>query len=125
VVDDEPVLRVMAGLILENSGYTVVAAKDGREAVEMFREDASKIAVVLMDMTMPVMGGHEAFRLIREIQPGVPIVMSSGYNEVAMREELGGDAVAGFIQKPYTAAGLVACIQEAFEHAAPREMVSG
>lgn len=125
VVDDEPALREMTGVILENSGYTVLAAKDGREAVEMFRESASKIAVVLLDMTMPVMGGNEAFRLIRKIQPGVPIVMSSGYSESAAREELGGDAVAGFIQKPYTAAKLVASIQEALEHAAQGEVVSG
>jgi CheY-like chemotaxis protein len=115
VVDDEPALREMAGVILVNSGYTVLAAKDGREAVAMFRQDAGKIAAVLLDMTMPIMGGHEAFRLIREIQPDVPIVMSSGYSEVAAREELGGDAVAGFIQKPYTAARLVASIREALE----------
>ncbi len=124
VVDDEPALREMAGVILENSGYATLAAKDGREAVEIFRKDARKIAAVLLDMTMPVMGGHEAFRLIREIQPGVPIVMSSGYSEVAAREALGGDAVAGFIQKPYTAARLVASIQEALEHSARDEVVS-
>jgi len=124
VVDDEPALREMAGMILQNSGYTVLAAKDGREAVEMFRQDAPKIAAVLLDMTMPVMGGHEAFRLIREIQPDVPIVMSSGYSELAAREELGQEAVAGFIQKPYTAAKLVTSIQEALEHSTRPEVVS-
>jgi signal transduction histidine kinase/CheY-like chemotaxis protein len=123
VVDDEPVLREMAGMILQNSGYTVLAAKDGREAVDMFQKDAHKIAAVLLDMTMPVMGGHEAFRLIREIQPDVPIVLSSGYSEVAARAELGQGAVAGFIQKPYTAAVLVAIMQEALEHSARREIV--
>jgi PAS domain S-box-containing protein len=123
VVDDESALREMAGVILENSGYTVLVAKDGREAVEIFRRDAAKIGAVLLDMTMPVMGGYEAFRLIREIQPRVPIVMSSGYSEGAAREELGSDAVAGFIQKPYTAARLVASIQEALEHSG-REVVS-
>jgi PAS domain S-box-containing protein len=124
VVDDEPALREMAGVILENSGYKVLAAKDGREAVEIFRQEASKIAAVLLDMTMPVMGGHEAFRLIREIQPGVPIVMSSGYTELAAREALGGDAVAGFIQKPYTASRLVTSIREALEPSGRGELVS-
>jgi PAS domain S-box-containing protein len=123
VVDDEPALREMAGVILENSGYTVLAAKDGREAVEIFRQNAAKIGAVLLDMTMPVMGGDEAFRLIREMQPRVPIVMSSGYSEMAAREELGRDAVAGFIQKPYTAARLVASIQEALAHSG-RQLVS-
>ena len=124
VVDDESALREMAGVILQNSGYTVLAAKDGREAVELFRQGARKIAAVLLDMTMPVMGGLEAFRLIREFQPSVPIVMSSGYSELAAREELGSDAVAGFIQKPYTAAKLVASIQEALEHSAQGKLVS-
>jgi PAS domain S-box-containing protein len=124
VADDEPALREMAGVILENSGYTMLAAKDGREAVEIFRQDGHKIAAVLLDMTMPVMGGNEAFRLIREIHPGVPIIMSSGYSEGAAREELGRDAVAGFIQKPYTAAKLVASIQEALEQSGLGEVVS-
>jgi PAS domain S-box-containing protein len=115
VVDDEPALRKMAGMILENSGYSILAAKDGREAVEMFRQNTPKIAAVLLDMTMPVMGGHEAFKLIREIQPGVPVVMSSGYSETFAREELGRDAVAGFVQKPYSAAKLVKSIQEALQ----------
>jgi PAS domain S-box-containing protein len=118
VVDDEPALRKMATMILEKSGYSVLAAGDGREAVEIFRQNASGITAVLMDMTMPVMGGLEAFKLIREIQPGVPIIMSSGYNEVFARQELGQDAVAGFVQKPYTAAKLVAGIQEALQPAA-------
>jgi CheY-like chemotaxis protein len=123
-VDDEPALREMAGVILENSGYTVLAAKDGREAVEIFRRDGQKIAAVLLDMTMPVMGGNEAFRLIREIRPGVAIIMSSGYSEGAAREEMGRDAVAGFIQKPYTAARLVASIQEALEQSGLGGVVS-
>jgi PAS domain S-box-containing protein len=103
----------------DEAGYTVLAAGDGREAVEIFRQDAHKIAAVLLDMTMPIMGGHEAFRLIREIQPGVPIIVSSGYSEMVTREDLGPDTVAGFIQKPYTAARLVASIQEALDHSGP------
>jgi PAS domain S-box-containing protein len=122
VVDDEPALREMAAMILKDSGYTVLTASDGREAVDMFGQGAHKIAAVLLDMTMPIMGGHEAFRLIREMQPAIPIVLSSGYSEVAARAELGGEAVAGFIQKPYTAAKLVASMQEALEHSTRRDI---
>ncbi|HMC62107.1 MAG TPA: ATP-binding protein, partial [Candidatus Solibacter sp.] len=120
VVDDESALRKMAGIILENSGYSVLAAKDGREAVEIFRQNTPNIAAVLLDMTMPVMGGREAFRLIRDIQPGVPVIMSSGYSETFAREELGGDVVAGFIQKPYSAARLVESIQAALPRSAEK-----
>jgi PAS domain S-box-containing protein len=113
VVDDEPKLRRLAGVILERAGYSVLVARDGHEAVETFRQNAAEITAVLMDMSMPVMGGQEASRLIREIRPEVPIIMSSGYGEETARGELGPDTVAGFIQKPYNSAKLVKTIQEA------------
>ena len=113
VVDDEPGLRNLAGMILQQSGYSVLVAKDGREAVETFRANEAQIAAILLDMTMPVMSGEEAFRLIREIQPRVPVIVSSGYNETFALEELGPDIVAGFIQKPYTASKLIESIENA------------
>ena len=67
---------------------------------------------MLLDMTMPVMGGREALRLIREIRPGVPIVVSSGYGEESARDELGLDTAAGFIQKPYSPAQLVRSMRD-------------
>src|SRR5206468_528277 len=60
VVDDEPALRKMATMILQNSGYSVLPAKDGREAVETFRQNPAGISAVLLDMTMPIMSGHQA-----------------------------------------------------------------
>jgi CheY-like chemotaxis protein len=118
IVDDEATLRKMAGVILERAGFSVLFAKDGQEAVEVFRQHAPKIAAVLLDMTMPVMGGHEALQLIREIQPDVPIVLSSGYAEAFARKEIGRDTLAGFLQKPYTSARLVASIQQSLGDAA-------
>ncbi|WP_321476185.1 ATP-binding protein [uncultured Paludibaculum sp.] len=115
VADDEPSLTQLAEVILKQSGYSVLVAANGREAVDIFRQNAAGIAAVLLDVTMPVMGGHAAFALIREIQPGVPIILSSGYNETYAREELGSDAAAGFIQKPYSASQLVKGIQEAIQ----------
>jgi PAS domain S-box-containing protein len=106
VVDDEPALRIMAQRILERCGYRVLIAQDGREAVEVFRQSAREITAILLDMTMPVMGGEEAFRLIRAIRADVPIVVSTGYSEVATRELFGTGTVVGFVQKPYTAARL-------------------
>jgi CheY-like chemotaxis protein len=113
IVDDEPALRKIAAAILEKSGYSVLVAKDGREAVEVFQQNAPQVAAVLLDITMPVMAGHEAFRLIRDIQPRVPIIMSSGYSETFALEKLGSDVAAAFIQKPYTAAKLIESIQKA------------
>lgn len=115
VVDDEPGLRKLAGMILQQSGYAVLMAQDGREAVETFRQNEAKIAAILLDMTMPVMSGEEAFRLIREIQPHVPIIVSSGYSETFAREALGSDIVAGFLQKPYIASKLIESIENALQ----------
>jgi PAS domain S-box-containing protein len=113
VVDDEPALRKMAQVILEHSGYKVLVAEDGREAVEVFDQHADTITVILLDMTMPVMSGEEAFRLIRKIRADVPIVVSTGYNEGATRELFESDTVVGFVQKPYTAARLCERIRTA------------
>ena len=106
VVEDEPALRTMAQRILERSGYRVLLAEDGRQGVDVFRKHSAIVTAVLLDMTMPVMGGEEAFRRIREIRADVPIVVSTGYSEAATQELFGAGALAGFIQKPYTAARL-------------------
>jgi CheY-like chemotaxis protein len=74
--------------------------------VERFREDAARISAVILDVTMPVMGGAEAFRRIREIAPAVPVVVSSGYDEQDTASAFTGPAVE-FLQKPYRPDGLL------------------
>lgn len=111
VVDDEPALRRLAQTILEHCGFAVLLAGDGRAAVEVFRENADTVALVLLDLTMPVMGGEEAFRLIRAIRADVPIVVSTGYSDAARYDTFAAEAAIGFIQKPYTAAQLCESIR--------------
>ena len=118
VVDDEPALTRLAETILQNAGYSVLVASNGQEGVEMFQQNAPRIAAVLLDMGMPVMDGRHAFRLIRELQPGVPIILTSGYTEDLARKEIDSDVVAGFLQKPYRAAELVESIQKTLEDSA-------
>jgi PAS domain S-box-containing protein len=113
VVDDEPLLRQVAKTILERYGYTVLLAENGREAVQMVRESGDTVAAVLLDLTMPQMGGAEALRLIRQIRPGIPVIISSGYSASGTREQLGVGAVADFLQKPYSAVQLGEKIQAA------------
>jgi CheY-like chemotaxis protein len=114
--EDEAVVRTLTKLVLEGVGYNVLVATDGREAVEMFQQNASEISIVLLDMTMPVMGGKEAFRRIREIRPDVPVIVLTGYTEDIAREDLGAGVSAGFIQKPYSADTLVAEIRASLDH---------
>jgi CheY-like chemotaxis protein len=68
--------------MLEGSGYSVLLAKDGREAIDVFQQKASEIAIVLLDMTVPVMGGKEAFRLIRKRST----VRCHGSNSISARQ---------------------------------------
>jgi two-component system, chemotaxis family, CheB/CheR fusion protein len=107
IVEDDLALQGMARRILESAGYTVLCAENGLEGVDMFRQHANTIAAVLLDMTMPVMDGKEAFGRIREIRPDVAIIVSTGYSESTTQELFGNSTKVAFVQKPYTAARLV------------------
>jgi two-component system, cell cycle sensor histidine kinase and response regulator CckA len=113
VVDDEPLVREIAEALLVDFGYTVLAAGDGREAVELFRREAERVALILLDLTMPVLGGEEAIRLLHEIRPGVPVIVTSGYGETATLERFSGTAVRGFLPKPFNAEQLERAVGEA------------
>lgn len=81
----------------------------------MFRERPMEITLVLLDMTMPRMSGEEAFREMRRIRPDVRVVLTSGYNEQEATTRFTGKGLAGFIQKPFTHASLLAKVREALE----------
>ena len=106
VIDDEEIIRRTAKAMLERHGYTVVVAENGKEGVELFQVLAEKVSAVLLDMTMPVMNGEEAFSRMKAIKPGVKVILSSGYNEVEAIRRFTGKGLAGFIQKPYSSMAL-------------------
>lgn len=107
VVDDEEIIRRTAKSMLERHGYTVVVAEDGQRGLEIFRIVYDKVAAVLLDMTMPVLGGEETFSRLKEIRPDVKVLLSSGYNESEAIRRFTGKGLAGFIQKPYSSTALV------------------
>jgi CheY-like chemotaxis protein len=115
VIDDEDTVRQAATSALESYGYKVVAAANGKEGVRLFQELAGQIDAVLLDMTMPVMSGEEALARLKDIQSDIPVVLSSGYNEADATRRFTGKGLAGFIQKPYAAAGLAEKIRIALE----------
>ncbi|MDX8405943.1 MAG: response regulator [Mariprofundus sp.] len=100
VVDDEETVRETAIMMLEDMGFTTLAAVNGLEALELYGKHREEIGVVLMDLTMPKMGGEECFRELRRINPDVRVVLSSGYNEQDAIQTFTGKKLAGFIQKP-------------------------
>jgi CheY-like chemotaxis protein len=120
VVDDEEVVRRTVKCTLQRYGYSVLLAENGQEGVDVFREMHDRIAAVVLDMTMPVMGGEEALRRMKAVARNVPVILSSGFNEVEAVRRFTGKGLAGFIQKPYTSRALVTKLKEARER--PREM---
>jgi len=100
LVDDEETIRGIGAEMLNELGFSTVTAADGREAVEVFKS-RSDIAFVILDLTMPHMDGEQCFRELRQIDPDVKVIMSSGYNEQEVTEKFIGKGLAGFIQKPY------------------------
>jgi len=115
VVDDEEVVREVAREMLQALGYRVYEARDGVEAIEFFRDHHHEVDVVLLDMTMPRMDGEETYHALREMKPAVRVVLSSGFEEQDAGAALPN--LSGFIQKPYTLAGLGACLRAALVHA--------
>jgi PAS domain S-box-containing protein len=105
VVDDEAMVRDFLSNSLKRYGYSVLTAENGLEGVDVFRQNADTISAVLLDLTMPVMSGGEAFRLMNGIRPEIPVVISSGYSDTGLSEEFSG-ALAGVIRKPYTVSEL-------------------
>ncbi|MDQ6998184.1 MAG: ABC transporter substrate-binding protein [Mariprofundus sp.] len=102
LVDDEEAVRDVAKRLLEREGIRVFTANDGEHAVHVFREHAHEISMVLMDLTMPVMDGEEAFYAIRAINPDASIVLSSGFLDNDAIDRLKHNGLAGFMKKPYT-----------------------
>lgn len=101
LVDDEDMIWDVIIDMLQELGYSVVLAGNGREAIDIYRENPGGIDLVLLDMVMPEMDGHQAFFKLREINPEVRVLLSSGYvSEDDVRDVLEAGA-AGFLRKPY------------------------
>jgi CheY-like chemotaxis protein len=111
VVDDEEVVLKTARSVLEKAGYRVLEAGNGRQAVDTFIEQRRAIQAVILDMTMPVLSGEATFREMRAIDASIPVILSSGYNEVEAIRRFAGQGLAGFLQKPYTAGSLIEALE--------------
>jgi DNA-binding NtrC family response regulator len=115
VVDDEEMIMDIARDILARYGYTVLTAGGGEEAVEVYRKHKKEIAVVVLDIMLPDMGGREVFRRIREIDPAARVIISSGYSQEWDADDLLKEGALGFVQKPYRLASLVGTVGEVLE----------
>ncbi len=117
VVDDDETVREVFAAILEEVGLRTIQARDGEEALEIWRE-RGPFDLVLLDSTMPRMGGDETFRRLRELGP-VRVVITSGYGERDDLERWQREGLAGFLKKPCTAGDLIEAIRRGLEGEGP------
>ena len=101
LVDDEEIVRNVAGQILRVLGFEVVPACDGREGLARFAENPKRFALVLLDLTMPHLDGAQTFAEIRKADPTARVVLMSGFNEPEASAGFTGEGLAGFLQKPF------------------------
>ena len=106
LVDDEDGIRMVAGRILQQLGYQVLSAESGLRALEIYRQERDRIDLVILDMLMPGMGGAETFQKLKGIDPGVRVLLSSGYSLDGEAQQAMAAGARGFIQKPYRLAVL-------------------
>jgi len=101
LVDDENMIIDVGSRMLDKLGYRVFTARDGKEAIEVFRKHREKIDVIVLDMIMPQMSGGETYDRIKKIKPGVKVLLSSGYSINGQASEILSRGCNGFIQKPF------------------------
>ena len=106
LVDDEEMIIDVGHAMLESLGYRVVVSRGGQEAVKAITDMGTEIDLVILDMIMPGMDGGTTFDCIREIQPGMPVLLSSGYAINGQSHEIMRRGCNGFIQKPYNLSDL-------------------
>jgi signal transduction histidine kinase/CheY-like chemotaxis protein len=101
LIDDEKMILDIGLELLEELGYTVLSAMNGQEAIDVFQKDQDNIDLVIMDMIMPGMGGGETFDRLKEINPEVKVLLSSGYSINGQATKILRRGCDGFIQKPF------------------------
>jgi len=112
VVDDESDIRDFIRDVLQSHGYRVLLAADGDQAFDIYQVRSQDIALVIMDMVMPEMGGEETFLKMKKINPGIKALLSTGYSQDGRVSEILSKGVIGFIQKPYDFNQLLAKIRQ-------------
>ena len=107
VVDDEASVRLIMAQTLQTFGYRTVTANDGGEAVAIYQQRAAEIAVVLVDMMMPVLDGPATIRQLAQINPQLKVIAASGLEPGDTQAQANRGCVKAFLPKPYTAGTLL------------------
>jgi CheY-like chemotaxis protein len=113
LTEDEDAIRALSRRILEREGYTVLEARDGREAIRVAAGYPSRIDLLVTDMVMPNVGGTELFAHLRILRPDLRVLFVSGYTDDDIIRRGLKDAASAFLQKPFTARALATAARTA------------
>lgn len=111
-IDDEEIVRIMAGEMLKTLGYTTVLFKNGKETLEYYKRNFKKIDLVIIDMVMPQMGGLDCFMALKEINPHCRALAISGYDANDEIKKMLKHGVKGFLQKPFDITAFSQAVRE-------------
>ena len=115
LVDDEGIIWDVVIEMLQTLGYTVLLAANGKDCVEIYESNRDEIDLILLDMVMPEMNGHDAFFALKEIDPKVNVLLSSGYVEEEDARDVLEAGAKGFLRKPYRMVDLAGAIRGIFD----------
>ncbi len=112
LADDEEIILEVGQKLLKSIGYQTLVARDGKEAVEIYSKNKDRIDAVILDIVMPKMGGGEAYDLMKEIDPDIKVILSSGYSIGGETDDILKRGCNAFIQKPFQLKELSECINK-------------
>ena len=112
VIDDEKNIRDLIDEILTEEGYEVFLARNGQDGVDLFEKYNGSFAVVILDIIMPELDGKDCYYRIKEINPRVKVILTSGYSKSNVKEELIRQGVDAYIPKPFNVDGFLETVQK-------------
>lgn len=121
VVDDEEVVRKLTREMLHREGYDVVTVAGAREATTWYRAHSREVDLVIIDMVMPGIDGLECFKALREIDPNVRAILSTGYGLDGHAQDALDAGMVGYVQKPYHTQDLITAVADALAGDAPTD----
>ena len=101
LVEDEEIIRCMASAMLEELGFTVIEAANGKEALELFQKNAADITLIVTDIGMPQMDGYELVHELKKLKEKLPIIVSSGFGDSVVTSRMPLGVFAALLNKPY------------------------
>jgi DNA-binding response OmpR family regulator len=118
IAEDMEDIRELVAAVFEGSGYSVIRAGDGQDAVERFRENNGQVDLLIMDVAMPRKSGIQAYREIQELRPGVKVLFISGYPDSVISEQELLKSGVKYVPKPFSLTELMSGAREILDEAA-------